>query len=238
LGVLAETMIKAGRRQLAGLKKEYLQTYLGLHTKARLGVNEDKRKAQFMNDDRLKRLERLAVIPGIHQQQLIDFRDRLARLRSCFNLTEQDLQTSPVCPHCNYKPEAEPIHTPAGMLLANLDDELDALVESWTQILLTNLEDPTTKENLNLLKPRPRKLVDGFIKKRALPDDLDGEFVQAVKEALSGLIQVSVNTDDLRAALLSGGSPATLSEMKKRFEEYLDGLAKGKEPGKVRIILD
>lgn len=207
------------RRQLAGLKKDYLQTYLGLHAKARLGVNEDKRKAQLMNNDRLKRLDRLSVIPAIHQQQLIDFRDRLARLRSCFNLTEPDLRTSPVCPHCNFKPEAEPIKTPAGMLL-------------------TNLEDPTTKENLNLLKPKPRKLVDGFIKKRALPDNLDSEFVQAVKEALSGLIQVSVNTNDLRAALLSGGSPATLSEMKKRFEEYLDGLAKGKEPGKVRIILD
>jgi predicted ATPase len=226
------------RRQLAGLKKEYLQTYLSLHTKARLGVNEDKRKAQLMNDDRLKTLDRLAVIPGIHQQQLIDFRDRLARLRSCFSLTEPDLQTSPVCPHCNFKPEAEPIKTPAGAMLTNLDEDLDALVEGWTQILLTNLEDPTTKENLNLLKPKPRKLVDGFIKKRALPDDLDSEFVQAVKEALSGLVQVSVNTDDLRAALLSGGSPATLSEMKKRFEEYLDGLAKGKEPGKVRIILE
>jgi hypothetical protein len=38
--------------------------------------------------------------------------------------------------------------------------------------------------------------------------------------------------------LLSGGSPATPAEMKKRFEEYLDELTKGKEPNKVRIILD
>lgn len=27
-------------------------------------------------------------------------------------------------------------------------------------------------------------------------------------------------------------------EMKKRFEEYLDELTKGKEPGKVRIVLE
>jgi hypothetical protein len=26
--------------------------------------------------------------------------------------------------------------------------------------------------------------------------------------------------------------------MRKRFEEYLDGLTKGKEPGKVRIVLE
>jgi hypothetical protein len=55
---------------------------------------------------------------------------------------------------------------------------------------------------------------------------------------LSGLEKVSVKTADMRAALLAGGSPATPAEMKKRFEEYLDKLTKGKEPGKVRIVLE
>jgi len=55
---------------------------------------------------------------------------------------------------------------------------------------------------------------------------------------LSGLLKVSVKTADLRAALLSGGSPVTPAEMRKRFNEYLDGLTKGKEPGKVRIVLE
>jgi hypothetical protein len=49
---------------------------------------------------------------------------------------------------------------------------------------------------------------------------------------------VPVKIEDLRSALLSGGSPATPAEMKKRFEEYLDELIKGKEPGKVRIVLE
>jgi hypothetical protein len=53
-----------------------------------------------------------------------------------------------------------------------LDDELDKLVANWTQTLLTNLEDPTTKGNLDLLKPEPKKLVNGFIKKRELPEGL------------------------------------------------------------------
>ncbi|MCK4469389.1 MAG: hypothetical protein KAU60_13660 [Desulfobacterales bacterium] len=43
---------------------------------------------------------------------------------------------------------------------------------------------------------------------------------------------------DLRGALLSGGSPVTPAEMKQRFEDYLDQLTKGKEPGKVRIVLE
>jgi len=49
---------------------------------------------------------------------------------------------------------------------------------------------------------------------------------------------VMINTDDLRNALLEGGSPATAAEMEKRFKEYLGKLTKGKDVGKVRLILE
>lgn len=80
--------------------------------------------------------------------------------------------------------------------------------------------------------------MDAFIASRTLPDSLDHEFIHAIKEVLSGLSKVVVTTDGLRAALLSGCSPATLGEMKKRFEDYLDHKAKGKDPNKVRIVLE
>ena len=151
--------------------------------------------------------------------RISSFQNRLAGLKSCFALTEQELDASPVCPHCNYKPGAKPPTAPAGTVLDGLDDELDKLVANWTQTLLTNLEDPTTKGNLDLLKPEPEKLVNGFIKKRELPDNLGQDFIHALSEVLSGLQKVPVKTADLRAALLSGGSPATPAEMKKRFGE-------------------
>jgi hypothetical protein len=112
------------------------------------------------------------------------------------------------------------------------------LLANWTQTLLTNLEDPTTKGNLELLKTDSKKLVNGFIERRALPEKLDQEFIHALGEVLSGLQKVPIKIADLRAALLSGGSPVTPAEMKQRFEEYLDELTKGKEPGKVRIVLE
>ena len=226
------------RRRLADLKKAYVQTYLGLHAKARLGVNEDKRKTGLMGDKRLKALQELSDIELMPRQHLIDFQNRLAGLKSCFALTEQDMAAAPVCPHCGYKPGAERTATPAGAVLDGLDDELDELAANWTRTLLTNLEDSATKDNLALLKPEPRNLVNGFIQKRGLPDDLDPNFIHALREVLSGLQKVSVKTADLRAALLSGGSPAMPAEMKKRFDEYLDELVKGKEPGKVRIVLE
>ncbi|HBP90844.1 MAG TPA: ATPase [Nitrospiraceae bacterium] len=225
------------QRKLGDLKKAYLLAYLSMHAKARLSLNEDKRRTQLMGDERLKNLQKLSTIELMPRQHLSDFQNRLAGLKSCFTLTEQEVEASPVCPHCNFKPGAEPPAAPAATLDA-LDRELDKLVENWTQTLLDNLEDPTTKGNLSLLKPKPRKLVDAFIKKRTLPDELDQDFLHALQEVLSGLTKVAVKIADLRDALLAGGSPATPAELRKRFEEYLDQLTKGKEPGKVRIVLE
>jgi hypothetical protein len=226
------------QRKLGDLKKAYLLLYLAMHAKARLGVNEDKHKAEIMGDERLKNLQKLSTIDLMPRQHLSDFQNRLAGLKSCFVLTQQELEASPVCPHCNFKPDPEPPAAPAAAMLHTLDGELDTLVENWTQTLLANLEDPTTKRDLGLLRPEQRELLDSFIKKRTLPDILDQNFIHALQEVLSGLTPVLVKIAELRDALLFGGSPATPSEMRKRFEEYLDTLTKGKEPGKVRIILE
>ena len=99
-----------------------------------------------------------------------------------------------------------------------------------THRVLVFLEDDAFRE--------PRKLVGDFIASCTLPDSLDHDSIHAVKEVLSGLDRVVVTTDDLRGALLSGSSPATLGEMKKRLDDYLDDQAKGKDPGKVRIVLE
>lgn len=37
---------------------------------------------------------------------------------------------------------------------------------------------------------------------------------------------------------IKNGYIKALAEIKKRFEEYLDGITKGKEPVKVRIVLE
>ena len=225
-------------RRLTDLKKAYVDAYSDLHMKARLGVNEDKRKTALMRDERLVRLQKLSTIDLMPVQHLTDFQNRLAGLKSCFALTKEELEASSVCPHCQFRPAVEAPTGPAAKVLAQLDDELDGLLAAWTQTLLANLEDPTTRENLSLLKPEPKKQVDSFMKKGELPDTLEQDFIQALQEVLSGLVKVVVKAEDLRAALLTGGSPASPAEMNKRFERYLDDLTKGKEPSKVRVVLE
>ncbi|MFC1705452.1 DUF6079 family protein [Planctomycetota bacterium] len=229
---------RKAQKQLADLKGAYSQTYLALHLQARLGVNEDRKKGRLLKDDRLQKLRALATIDLMPRQHLTDFQNRLASLKSCFALTEQELEASAECPHCHFRPVAETVTVPAGQALTGFDGELDTLLDNWTQTLLDNLTDPTTKEQLELLKPDQRDRVAGFVESRALPEPLDHDFIHSVQEVLRGLAKVVVGSDELRTALLTGGSPATLAEMKSRFEEYLDDKAKGKDPGKVRIVLE
>lgn len=226
------------RQRLNELKKGYVQTYITLHTRARLGANDDKRKARLLQDERLGRLRKLAAIELMPAGQLTDFQNRLAGLKSCFNFTEQDLASVPVCPHCSFIPVTETSDPPAASRLAAMDEELDRLLAAWTKTVLDNLEDPTTRQNLELLKPEARKVVETFLQERRLPEDLDRDFVQAVQEVLSGLAKVVLKTADLQAVLAAGGSPATVSEMKRRFDEYVSDLVGSKDPAKVRIVVE
>ena len=223
--------------KLQQLKKDYIIAYIGLHTKARLGVNEDKRKAALLNDVRLQTLLKLAGIDLMPRQQLTDFQNRLAGLKSCFALTEQNLEASSLCPHCGFRPSVES-GTTGSIMLEQMDTQLDAMLTSWTSTILSNLEDPITQANMDLLKKSDREALDAFIKKRELPVPLENNFVQALKEVLSGLVKVTVTVLELQNALRINEGPATPAEMKKRFDEYLDQLTKGKDPAKVRIVLE
>ncbi|MEH2336436.1 DUF6079 family protein [Nostoc sp.] len=225
-------------QKLANLKQNYIQDYMALHTSARLGVNEDKLKNQLVQDLRSQSLQKLTTIDLMPASQFREWQDNLASLKTCAVLTEQELQATAICPHCQFKPATEAIEIPASSELAEIETELDQILANWTQTLLANLEDPTTRENLNLLKSEQRQLVDKFLSSRILPNPLTNEFIYAVKEVLSGLAKVVVKTQDLQKVLLAGGFPCTVQEMKKRFDDYLNDLARGKDLSKVRIVVE
>ena len=153
-------------------------------------------------------------------------------------MTEQDLEKSPICPHCNFRPSVEQPKGAGKLVLDKLDDDLDTILSNWTQTLLDNLEDPITRSNLDLLKTDEKKSVDAFLSTRHLPDPLDNDFIQAVKQALSGLAKVRLSMTDLQTILQKTGGPSTPDEMKKRFGDFVDTLTKGKDPAKVRIVLE
>ena len=226
-------------RELGDLKNAFARVYLDLHARARLGVNDDRKKTALKRDERLVRLRALSAIDLMPVRHLTEFEDRLAALESCFDLTRDELDSSPICPHCGYRPAQELTGSAAAStLLAQLDDELDRFLSDWTGTLLANLDDPATRENLSLLTPERARRVAAFAQAGDMPDPLEPEFVEALREVLSGLVKVAVTTEEMRAALLAGGSPASPAEMIARFAGYMDSIVKGQDARKVRVVLE
>jgi hypothetical protein len=227
------------RQTLAQLKKDYITAYVGLHSKARLGVTEENTKSALRKDPRLISMRALAGISLMPTSQLTSFEEKLDKLKSCASLVESELSASPVCPHCGFRPANEQGDLlPASNVLKQLDDELDRLIDGWTRTLLDNLDDPIIQENFDLLKPAAHSLIDGFISSKSLPDPVTPEFVAAVQEALSGLEKINVSSADISHALLQGGSPATPEDLRKRFESFLNDRCKGKDTTKLRFVVE
>jgi len=229
---------KAIESSLKSLKGEYIQTYMSLHSKARLSSEEDKRKAKLLTDSRLHQLKLLSSIDLMPRQQLIDIEEQLAGIRSCFHLTQAELENAPTCPHCHFKPSLESSHLPAKQLLDETDEAFDSLLESWTATLLTNLEDPMTQANIDLLANEQKTMLEGFIASKTIPEDMDVTFVQALSDALKGLVKVSLPLQKIKESVTVGGSAVTPDELKKRFDEMVDQLLQGNDPAKIRIVLE
>ena len=227
------------RQRLAALKQDYIRAYLAQHSTARLGVAEDKTKSALRKDPRMAALRALAGISLMPSGQLAAFVGKLDTLTSCAALLESELAATPVCPHCGFHPAHEQGDLlPAANVLQALDGELDKLQQGWRQTLLDNLDDPIIQANFELLKTAPRKLIDGFLASKALPDPVTPEFVAAAQEALSGLEKIPVTGDDIKKALLSGGSPATPDDLRKRFEVFLNERCKGRDASKLRFVVE
>mgnify|MGYP001156654280 FL=1 len=224
--------------ELQKLKKDYIDHYVKLHSKHRLNKQDDKKKAELSNDLRIRNLLKLGEIDVMPKQQVIDIMDKLAALKTCFNLTEQNLQADPICPHCKFNHAVEPDSASANHKLSQIDQLLDTTIASWTEMLIQNLKDEHTQESISLLSEKDKALLEEFIKSKELPDKVDENFVKILKEVLAGLIKVTINLDEIRRVISKAGGSITPAELKRVLDQYIDSLTQGKNPLRVRIVLE
>ena len=223
---------------LQNLKAEYVQLYLDLHRRARLNAAEDARKKRLMGDPRHKQLTSLAAIDFLPVADLKEWEQELAGLQPCYAVGASDLKEHALCPHCGFRPVEEPSALPSQAVLERLEDSLGQLYADWTGALLTNLGQGATQENVALMTAGQQKLIADFIAAGALPDKLEYDFVQTVKEALTGLERVAVPPEEFLLALTQGGMPCTVQELLARFRKFVETRTEGKDPNKVRIVVE
>jgi hypothetical protein len=223
-------------QEARALKARYAGAYLERHQRARLTLDQDRRKGALLSSPALKRLRALRGVSVLPAGTLNEAERKLLALRTCPSLSMTELATSPICPRCNFRP-LEESDTPAAAQLEAVERALERLETDWTATLLQNLQDPTVQNTLQLLDARSRQPLDRLIEDEALPETVDRTLVQALQSAFEGLERVIIDGEDLLATLASGGVPSTTEDLKDRLAVFLEQRTIGMSPSRVRIIL-
>ncbi|MCZ2153094.1 MAG: DUF6079 family protein [Bryobacterales bacterium] len=224
-------------RALSKAKDDYRTAYFNLHKKARLGVNEDTKKKELMKDARLDRLNKLVGISLLPHTSLSELQMRLSKIQPCFTLVKDELNASPICTHCNFRPQEENVSVSGTVALQQIDTQLDELLENWTKSLLDNLDDPTAKKSIDLLPTEQKRAVNAFLKAKALPEKISNDLVQGIQTSLAGLIPIIVRPGELLSALSDSDAPSTAEQLEARLKDFLDKVTRGKEQMRVRLIV-
>ena len=223
-------------QELQQLKDKYINIYMGLHSNSRLNANEDNKKEKLLNDARLKALKQLSSIEvALPANQLDQLLNGITALKTCWNLTKDDLRQQSVCPHCKFRPKDEQhVHLQS---LEELEEQVQALLDNWTSILLGYFNDPEVKENINLLKPEQQRLINELLNKKEFELPIDLQLIHAIKELLQGIEKVQITMEGLKKAL-GNGNPITVEEARRGFERLLSNSIGSQPTNRVRIMLE
>jgi len=231
----------AFRGAMDDLKRQYIARYIQLHDAARLDALGDERKKKLLHGRTIADLRRLSGIDVLPRQELSDLENQqLIPLLPCLQgAAPKELDASATCRHCGYRPIAEGVGGPtATARLESAEARSDALLGDWAARLRENLADPTVAAQLGLLESSKKRIVEAFLESAELPNPVGDEFVDAMREVLGGLDRVAVDPGTMTEALKRGGMPVKAAELRERFDGWLDDITRGKDPSKVRIVIE
>lgn len=220
------------------LKEDYIDEYMKLHKLYRLDSNGDHRKSKILNGPLFKELRELSQIDMLDRKVFKEIQDRLIdNLKSCFNITVGNMEKDVICPHCKFNPTGPEVRTVCSLELDECENKLEELYDNWRENLHSNLTDPFVKNSIDLLSREDRKIIEGFINTKKLPQKVDSNFVRIVNEVLKGLEKVIFSFDEFKSNI-SCPVPCTLDDLNKEFEKFVQEKVKGKEKGRVRIVIN
>lgn len=217
------------------IKRDYIEYYYDRHNKARLGAKESKKKGEIMNSKTLANLKKLTEIEGIFQEnKLRNLESQLAELQICYELSISELQENHICSRCKFT-LSEDNPTVVGQL-DFIDENLEKLLEEWTNTLLSALDDPLTMSNKSLLRKDQQKLIDKFLEEKKLPEIVDTFFTATFNTLFARLDKVNIDIWEMMDLIQSLG-PTTVDDLKNKLNSYIDRQVAGKDLDKVRIII-
>ncbi|PEK99501.1 DUF6079 family protein [Bacillus sp. AFS017336] len=222
-------------KELETLKNKYIVHYMAIHANVRLNATDNRKKSQLLNDSRYAALNTLSTkINFLPSSVFEEWQYRIKSLKDCYSLTAEKLQHSPTCPNCKFNPREEQNNTKIS--LSELEDQLGELLNSWTETLLTNFNDPTVKESIGLLQGDQNLLMEEFIANKAFSMPISLNLVNAINIVLKGIHKEPIEIEHL-VKIFGDGNPISIEDVKRNFEMLIKGLIGSNESSRVRIMV-
>ena len=219
---------------LEKVKEEYIDVYYEEHKKKRLDITDAKRRGKLQESLTLANLRKLRSIEILSAAKLAAIEQDMANLKVCYELTPTELKSSHICPHCHYSLGDKAANV-AGQL-DNIEIRIDELLEEWQQTLLDTISDPIVTSQKEYLSSEQQKVIDEFITTASLPKRVDDFFIKAIKALLKGFEPVVIDAKDLMDKLMKL-PPMDETAFKQKLNELVAEYTKGKDEGKLRIIV-
>lgn len=221
---------------LTELKKQYIAWYMEEHKAYKLDHAASMKKGAIIQSQTWKSLMSLKGISGVFPiSQFNELTAQIESLKTCYELTEPEMQQRVDCPHCSFNP-ADNDARPVNGRLEQIEDKAEDLLAAWTNTLRSTLNDPSLEEQKKLLSNNARAVVDKFIQNGTLPKPLDQQFIDSVNAMMSGLESLEVDMEVLKDVMTSWG-PCTPTDFKAKLSQWIEMQTLGKDVSKVRIVI-
>ncbi len=233
-GVSGETAAQKVDVILSKVKTKYIDIYFDNHKKKRLDITDAQRRGKIQEGRALASLRKLRSIEILSAAKLTDIETEMSGIKVCYELTPEELKTTHICPHCRYHLD-DKVKNVYGVL-DNLEIRIDDLLAEWTKTLLDTVSDPIVASQKKFLSAEQQQAIDDFIASSTLPKRVDDFFVKAINALLKGFEPVVIDTDDLMAKL-EQMPPMDEASFKTKVNELISAYTKGKDAGKLRIVV-
>lgn len=226
-----EKMMDAYKTELAELKDRYADWYLSLYLKHRISEKDHTQKMALLDSEAKAVCDILKEADFLSSGQYMQWLNRVNKLQPADSKVNKNLIL--IAPYQDFNPlDFDGIEV---ISVKQLKNDLDDLLEQWTETLKDSLDDPVVQRNMSLLDKPTQNLLSEF-KSGAI--ELGSENALRIRNAImdlhKGLEKVELSLDGMKNTF---NKPLTPDEAIQAFRSYIDQVAKGKERDKIRIIL-
>lgn len=223
--------IKKYEALLNSLIDRYADYYLIQYTRCRLSKQDDLAKVRILGSEKKRICDIIKDSEFITATEYQNWLNSITSLREADeSLTKAKVLTEP---YHDFNPRE--YYGKPTFKIHELEEQLDNILEKWTNAMRSVFKDPSVQENMDILNVADRKLVEDFrTAKEELTADNAPRLRNLIAQFAQGIDKVEITMDDIRKQL---SKPLTPQEAIDTLTAYIDSLCVGKERNKVRIII-